>query len=130
MTGIIGHNNPSEGPATTAGLGEAALMLDGEHTVFAHAELATKSGHDLALPVALENRTFGMASFSAGYVYDATWIDGVVPGMGIVAIVDAIGADLEPFYGTRVPWGGMVFLRLRPPEMKEHAMGQHAMHGM
>ena len=130
VTGIIGHNNPSEGPATTAGLGEAALMLDGEHTIFARAELATKSGHDLALPAALENRTFGMASFSAGYVYDATWIDGVVPGVGIVAIVDAIGADLEPFYGTRVPWGGMVFVRLRPPEMTEHAMGQHAMHGM
>ena len=34
--------------------------------------------------------------------------------------------DLEPFYGTRAPWGGLVFVRLRPPAMGHHG----AMHGM
>ena len=42
---------------------------------------------------------------------------------------DVIGADLEPFYGTRVPWGGMVFVRLRAPEMSGHGAMGHAMHG-
>ena len=51
---MIGHNAPSMGPSTTAGLGEAALMLRPEHTVFARAELMSKSGHDLALPEAME----------------------------------------------------------------------------
>ena len=48
------------------------------------------------------------------------------PASAFVATVDAIGPNLEPFYGTRVPWGGMVFVRLRPPEMSEHS----AMSGM
>jgi hypothetical protein len=74
-----------------------------------------------------------MASFSLGYVYDLSSLGDIVPGIGFVATVNVIGADLEPFYGTRVPWGGMVFVRLRPPEMpgtREHGMSDHAMHGM
>lgn len=131
LIGLVGHNAPSTGPSTTAGLGEAALMLRSEHTVFSRVELLAKSGRDLALPPAMADQTFGMASLSLGYVYDARWLGDLVPGIGFVARVDAIGADLEPFYGTRVPWGGMVFVRLRPPEMMDHgAMGGHHMHGM
>ncbi|HEX7838736.1 MAG TPA: hypothetical protein VF469_14770, partial [Kofleriaceae bacterium] len=63
-----------------------------------------------------------------GYVYDAPWPGDIVPGVGFVATLDAVGADLEPFYGTRVPWGGMVFVRLHAPEMAHEAMG--AMPGM
>lgn len=131
LMGAVGRNDPSMGPSTTAGLGEAAWMLRSEHTIFTRAELLSKTGHDLALPPAMADDTFGMASFSLGYVYDASWLGDVVPGVGVVATVDAIGADLEPFYGTRTPWGGMVFVRLRPPEMNMHgAMTGHTMHGM
>ncbi|HEX8108406.1 MAG TPA: hypothetical protein VF516_11795 [Kofleriaceae bacterium] len=134
LVGVLGRNDPSMGPVTTAGLAEAALMLHSEHTLFTRAEVLSKSGHDLALPAALGDQTFTFASFSAGYVYDASWISDVVPGIGFVATVDAIGAGLEPFYGTRVPWGGMVFVRLRAPEMAEmHEHGSmrgHDMHGM
>jgi len=117
LLGLFGHNGPSMGPATNAGLAEGAMMLAGEHTIFTRAELLEKTGHDLALPAEMDDRTFGMASFSAGYVYDATRLADVVPGIGFVATVDAIGADLGSFYGTRTPWGGMVFVRLRAPEM-------------
>ena len=131
LMGLVGRNDPSMGPATNAGLAEAAMMWKTEHTIFTRAELLEKTGHDLALPADMDKSTFGMASFSAGYVYDASGLGDVVPGVGFVATVDAIGTDLEPFYGTRAPWGGMVFVRLRAPEMKEHgAMGKHAMHGM
>jgi hypothetical protein len=130
LMGLFGRNDPSTGAATNAGLAESALMLGDEHTVFTRAELLEKSGHDLALPADMDERTFGMASISAGYVFDATKLGDVVPGVGFVATVDAIGDDLASFYGTHTPWGGMVFVRLRPPEMKEHAMGAHAMHGM
>lgn len=133
VVGVVGRNDPSMGPATTAGLAEAALMLRSEHTLFTRAEVLSKSGHDLALPAALADQTFAMASFSLGYVYDVSSLGEVVPGIGFVATVDVIGADLEPFYGTRVPWGGMVFVRLRPPEMQgmhDHGMSGHTMHGM
>jgi hypothetical protein len=124
LIAIVGHNAPSAGPSTTAGLGEAALLLGSAHTLFTRAELLTKPGSDLALPAAMADRTFGMASLSLGYVYDAAWIGDLVPGVGFVATLDAVGAELAPFYGTRTPWGGMVFVRLRAPEMT------HAMHGM
>jgi hypothetical protein len=104
-------------------------MFFPEHTIFGRVEVLSKSGSDLALPSAMADRTYGMASFSLGYVYDADWFGDVVPGVGFVATLDAIGADLAPFYGTRAPLGGMVFVRLRPPEMAGHgAMG--TMHGM
>jgi hypothetical protein len=131
LIGVVGRNDPSMGPSTNAALGEGALMLRSEHTVFTRVELLSKSGHDLALPPAMEDQTFGIAAFSLGYVYDASWLGDLVPGVGFVATVDAIGSDLEPFYGTRVPWGGMVFVRLRPPEMNMHgAMSGHPTHGM
>lgn len=83
------------------------------------------------MPSDMDDRKFGMASFTAGYAHDASRVADVVPGVGFVATVDAIGADLSSFYGTQAPWGGMVFVRLRAPEMKEHgAMGGHAMHRM
>ena len=129
LVAIVGHNAPSEGSSTTAGLGEAALMLGTDHTFLARAELLAKSGHDLALPAAMADQTFGLASLSLGYVYDAGWLGDIVPGIGFVATLDVIGADLEPFYGTRVPWGGMVFVRLRAPEMSGHGAMGHAMHG-
>lgn len=129
--GLYGRNDPSIGPATNAGLAEGALVLASDHTIFTRAEVLEKTGHDLALPADMDDRTFGMASFSAGYVYDATKLGDVVPGVGFVATVDAIGADLGSFYGTRTPWGGMVFVRLRAPEMKQHGgIGGHSMQGM
>jgi hypothetical protein len=116
VTAVIGHNDPTSGRSTTAGLAEAALFVAGAHTIFSRVELLQKTGEELALPAAMADRRFGMASFSVGYVYDVV-TPTIVPGIGIVGTIDAIGRDLEPVYGTRKPWGGMVFVRLRPPEM-------------
>ena len=128
---LFGNNHPSLGPSTSAGLGEGALMLDGKHTIFTRVELLEKTGRDLALPPAMDDRTFGMASFSAGYLYDVTGLGEVVPGVGVVGTIDSVGTGLAPFYGTRAPWGAMVFARLRAPEMKPGgAMSGHMMHGM
>lgn len=122
----VGRDNPSMGPATNASLAEAALVLRDTHTVFARAELLEKSGQDLVLPAAMADQKFGMGSFSAGYIYDLHDLGPIVPGIGGVVTVDAIGSALEPAYGTRAPWGGMVFVRLRPPMMPMGGM-HHAM---
>jgi len=116
LLGVIGRNAPSMGAATTAGLAEGAYTL-GDHTVLARGELLEKTGGELALPPGMADRAFGMASLTAGYVYDVTRLGQVVPGIGAVVTLDIISSGLEPFYGTRTPWGGMVFVRLRPPEM-------------
>jgi hypothetical protein len=96
-------------------------MLGSVHTVFTRVELLTKTGHDLALPAAMDDTKFGMASMSAGYVYDFQQLVDIVPGIGVVGTLDVVGAGLEPFYNTRTPWGGMAFMRLRPPETKHAA---------
>jgi hypothetical protein len=96
-------------------------MRHDEHTVFARAELVTKSGHDLALPAELDEDTFAVGSFSAGFVHVFPQLGAIVPGLGVVGMIDVIGSALEPIYDTRTPWGGIVFVRLRPPRMKPHA---------
>lgn len=121
ITAAAGHNDPSLGPSTHAGLLEAAAMRHDEHTVFARAELVTRSGHDLALPAELAEDTFAVGSFSAGFVHDFPQLGAIVPGVGVVGMIDVIGSALEPIYDTRTPWGGMVFVRVRPPRMKPHA---------
>lgn len=124
VTAGLAQNNPSAGPATYASLVEGALMLEDTHTLFTRVEVLDKTGHDLALPASMADETFAMGSFSAGYVYDFSNLGPIVPGVGGVGTVDLIGSSLEPTYGTRTPWGGMVFIRIRPPAMKM------AMHGM
>lgn len=131
ITAAVGVNDPSTGPNTVASLIEGTLMLSDRHNIFARVEALTKSGSELVLPAALADQTFGMAGFSAGYVYDFQQLGVIVPGLGVVGTVDVIGRALEPFYDTRTPWGGIVFVRLRPPSMKmggmAHTSGQ--MHG-
>lgn len=117
VTAGVAQNDPSMGPATYASLAEGALVLMDTHTVFTRIEVLDKTGADLALPAAMADTTFAMASFSAGYVYDFDDLAPIVPGLGVVGTVDVVGASLEPAYGTRAPWGAMVFARLRPPTM-------------
>jgi hypothetical protein len=118
VTGGVARNNPSMGPATYASFAEGTLLWSDTHTVFSRVEVLDKSGADLALPDTMAEQTFGMASVSTGYVYDFHDLGPIVPGIGGVATLDVIGSSLEPAYGTRTPWGGMVFVRLRPPTMK------------
>ena len=125
VSAAVGQNNPSSGPSTHAALVEAISMFADTHTVFARAEMLTKTGEELVLPVEMNDRRFGIGSFSAGYVYDFHQLGAIVPGIGVVGTLDAVGSTLGDMYGTQTPWGGMLFVRLRPA-----AMDQHAMHGM
>lgn len=97
----------------------------------ARAELLNKRGEDLALPAAMSNDTFGIGALSAGYIYDLHQVPSIVTGIGVVGTLDVVGSTLGDVYDTRTPWGGMVFVRIRPPAMK---MGMpkmsHEMSGM
>lgn len=127
VTAVYGRDMPSGEPATNAGLVEAILLDADRHTVFGRAELLEKTGLDLVLPPELAERTFGMASLSLGFVEDFPQVKAIVPGIGVAGMLDVVGADLAPFYGTRAPVAGVVFVRLRPPEMKMHHMAMHSM---
>jgi hypothetical protein len=118
VTAAVGQNNYSMGPSTYASLVEATTMIKDTHTVFARAEALTKRGEDLALDPAMNDDTFRIGAFSAGYIYDLHQIPSLVTGIGFVGTVDVVGSTLGSVYDTRTPWGGMVFIRLRPPMMK------------
>jgi hypothetical protein len=126
VTAAVGHNNPSMGASTYASLVESTALLRDTHTVFARAEALTKSGHDLALPVEMEADTFGIGALSAGYVYDFHPPGPFVTGVGVVGTIDVVGETLGAVYDTRTPWGGMVFVRVRPPMMNHAPMTNHA----
>jgi hypothetical protein len=134
VTAAVGQNNPSRGPSTHAALIEAISMFADTHTVFARAEALTKTGEELVLPMEMNDRLFGIGSFSAGYVYDFHQLGAIVPGVGLVGTVDVVGSTLGSVYDSRTPWGGMVFVRLRAPTMRMTSMsgmsGMHHDHAM
>lgn len=118
VSAVYGRNMPSSGPSTHAALIESTAMFGDTHTLFGRAEVLTKTGAELVLPAGMEDETFGIGSFSAGYVYDLHALGPVVTGLGVVGTVDVVGPTLGGIYDTRTPWGGMVFVRVRPPMMK------------
>ncbi len=114
----LGHNAPEDGPATHSVLLEGTLLLSGHHLVFSRAELVTKTGKELVLEPTLADETFALTSISLGLGHDFDPIASVVPGVGVVGSLNFVGSDLESVYGTKVPFGAMVFIRLHAPELK------------
>lgn len=115
-TAAWGQNRPDEDPTSNAYLVESHLELAGNH-VFGRAEYVQKSGHEFALEGPLEEETFSVGALALGYARDLGSWHGLVPGVGVRAAINAVPEDLEFRYGTQVPLGAMVFLRLRPAEM-------------
>jgi hypothetical protein len=91
---------------------ETHLDLDGRNVVFGRGEVIQKAGHDLILTPALDEQHFWLAALGLGYLRNFGSLAGFLPGVGIRGNLGLVPADVEPFYGTRVPVGGMVFLRL------------------
>ena len=118
-TAVFGGNFASGEPSTPSFLVEADVHLDAHHVVFGRAEYVRKTGRDLALPPASEDLVFNMGSLALGYLFEVGPIGPVLAGIGARGAANLIGAGLEPFYGTRLPLGAMVFLRLRPALMSQ-----------
>jgi hypothetical protein len=114
-TTLAWGRNEEEGRATGALLVEGALDLTRRDTLFARAERAEKTGHDLALEdPALEDRTFAVASLLVGYARQVGRAAGWALGVGGKVSASRVPAHLEPFYGTDTPLGWGVFLSARP----------------
>lgn len=102
--------------ATNAVLLESELS-QGASTLLARAEYAEKSAAELVLPPSagvLPDRVFGIGSFSFGVVQELGGALGLTGGVGALGTLNLVSDALEPFYGSRNPWGGTVFLRVRP----------------
>ncbi|PTL81798.1 hypothetical protein [Vitiosangium sp. GDMCC 1.1324] len=111
-TAVFGRNVEGEEPPSDSFLLESSLDLDGHHAVFGRAEYVRKTGHDLVLPESLAHSLFGVGSLVLGYVYSFGPFGPVRPGVGVRGALNVIPEGLEPFYGSRTPLGGMVYVRL------------------
>ena len=120
-TAVWGHNIPSEGEATDGALIESTAEMGAPGTVFGRAELVVKAGHDLALAPEMAEDTFTVGSLVLGFLHDFGAVGGLVPGIGVRGSANLIGDDLAAVYGTHVPVGAMVFVRVEPAAM-EHGM--------
>lgn len=88
-------------------------------------ELTEKSAEDLVLQGVAEDQTFLVPSVAVGHL--ATWEPARrwSLGLGVRANVLLLGAELEPFYGTRLPAGLLVYAQVRPAAMQHDAAMQH-----
>ncbi|WP_224364920.1 hypothetical protein [Hyalangium versicolor] len=123
---VFGRNVEGEHGASNAYLLESNLDLDGLNVFFGRIEYVQKTGHELVLPEPLEEETFGVASLALGYLRNFGPLGPMLPGVGVRAAVNPIPEDLESTYGSRIPVGGMIYLRLSSAPMRHEG---HAGHG-
>jgi hypothetical protein len=107
---VYGRNQGHHGGAN-AFLLEGSLGLGARNVLFARAELVQKSGAELVLTPALDDQLFDVSLLAAGYVRNFDALGPVIPGLGARGAINLVPADLEPFYGSRTVWGGMIYLR-------------------
>jgi hypothetical protein len=126
---IAWGRNREDGHSTDAVLVETNLNLRERNVIFARAELARKSGEDLAVDdedPALADEFFTVGSVSLGYVRQLSPMGSLMPGIGVRASVSFLPGGLDPFYGSRAPFGFAVFTSFRPRAMG--AGDPHATH--
>ena len=111
-----------EGPSA---LLETNVDLDGHHVLFGRAEIVAKSAGALVLEGVQEETRYPIANLSFGYQYAFGPIASLTPALGVRGNVGLVPGAIEPFYGTRVPMGGMLYLQLHPA-----AQRMPAGHGM
>jgi hypothetical protein len=113
-----GANSHSGSDAWTHGIVlESEAMLDRSHTVFGRAELAQKTGEELVIPHSPgtdPESTFRVGSISVGFIRELGRVLGLTGGVGARGTINIIPDALEPSYGSRTPFGGLIFFRVRP----------------
>jgi hypothetical protein len=150
-----GNRHAGEGRFSHSLLGEVNADLDGRNTFFGRAEYVQKSTTDLAVddaggelvsPLVMPRRSafgpirsrgvgpqsagadFKLGSFTLGYVRQIGKFGGGSFGVGVLGTLGLVPRSLESAYGTRVPKGTAVYVRIRPTRMDMH-MGAHGSAG-
>ena len=97
---------------------ESEAVFDTRNTAFGRIEFVQKDAGDLVVVDSAagfsRGRIFNVGEASAGYVREVIRGRGVTLGLGIRGTLNVVPESLAPFYGSRFPVGGSVFLRLRP----------------
>jgi hypothetical protein len=129
-TSIIWGANRHAGRTTHSVLAESEAMLDRRNTIFGRLEFVQKTAEDLVLPTGpggfAPDSTFTVTALSVGYIREVARTSKATLGVGFQATLNLVPTELQPFYGSRTPVGGMLFVRIRPLH-GPHAMSSAAM---
>jgi hypothetical protein len=117
-TTILWGANRHSGKTTHSALVESEAVLDHRNTVFGRLELVEKTAEDLVLPPApggfAPESTFTVGAVSVGYILEVIRTSKTTLGIGFQTSLNLVPKELQPFYGSRTPAGGMLFVRIRP----------------
>jgi len=127
--GSFGANDESGEAFAASGLVEANVDLDGRNVLFGRVEVVQKSGDDLVLPSLVSASHYLLAAFNLGYLRNLPRLGAFLPGVGARGTLNLVPGALEPFYGSRTPFGLVAYLRLAIAPMS-HAGHMHHMDGM
>jgi hypothetical protein len=100
-TAAFGFRRPPGGPARPGVLLESTWNIEDHHTLFGRIEYERTSAARLGM-------------LAVGYVYYFRPLVSMAPGLGARFSISPLDADVEPYYGTRVPVGWMAYFQLRP----------------
>ena len=89
-----------------------------KNVVFGRVERVQKSGHDLVLNQADEDKLFWLGSYSLGYVRDLVKDKGIDVGLGGMMTINSNPSSLTAYYGGTSHASWQMFLRIRPSKMK------------
>ncbi len=120
-TGVFGANKESGESLSPALLVESNLDFDGRNVVFGRAELVQKSGRGLVLTSDLDAKHIWLPTFGLGYLRNFGPMVGFMPGVGARGLLAVAPSDIQTFYGTRAPVGGIAFLRVAVAPMSGHS---------
>ena len=117
-TSVIWGANRRSGRTTHSVLAESEAIMDRRNTILGRLELVQKTAEDLALPIGSlgfpPDSTFTAAAVSVGYIREVVRMSKATLGVGFQTTLSLVPTELQPFYGSRTPVGGMFFVRIRP----------------
>ena len=116
---VWGANKPEgESKMTNSFLFESRFSWNERNTAFLRAEHVQKKAHDFDLDGPEfgfdEDRELPVSAVSLGYTREVYRARGVSLGLGGSFNLNFIPSELERIYGSRMPSGGLVYVRLRP----------------
>ena len=130
---IYGANKQSTHPGLSHSvLLESEAVLDASNTVFGRAEYVQKSAEELVLDTPqygfASEQSFDVGELTLGSIREVARLGKGTLGIGAMATLNVVPSLLSPAYGSRTPYGALVFLRLRPfrTGMSMTGMGTHA----
>jgi uncharacterized cupredoxin-like copper-binding protein len=115
---FVWGQNYGNGERTNSYLFESNYDFD-KNAIFGRFERVQKSGHELVLNHADEDKIFNVGAYSLGYLRDLVKDKGIDMGLGAMVTINQNPASLSSYYGGTTHGGWQIFMRFRPSKMEQ-----------